>query len=557
MRLSLSRSFPVLGVGLLGLSLTLAGCGGGGGGGGTTPPPPLPGCANGTGTPITVSGGVRYQRLVLSSGGVGPGTQLKAARFVDVEVFNAAGTVCYGRTSTDAAGSYALTVAPPDGSTIQVRAYSRTSEDPTRDYTVHEADPPFSDTHDGNNAFSWSVGGITATGSPVVDVLVPYNVSNRPSIGFAVLDTMVTVLDQVATALGSDAGDVHAYTRTGNNGALGGVSFFRPGANALAILGGAAGNLDNSDTDYFDDAVVAHELCHYVENAFSHNMSRGGAHGSQPLEPAFAFSEGQATGFGNLMLGHPIYTDSTSTNGGVFFTISVENVTGPSDPDGIGGELTTAEIIWDLGDGGSGPTDTDGDVVAAPLSDILQALFSFQPTQDAPYIGLLLDRLVAQSASVTQAQVTALMLAPENQGISYPLTGGDVWPIPISVGGNDSGTLDSLATGTGFKNQCRGITSSAWYRLDIASSTTVTIDLSISPIAGSGDNLDLFLTSNTNVNGSLAQSTNNGSASEQIIRTLSPGRYLIRVEARFTGSCDPTDASGTGNRADYTLSVSP
>ena len=167
MRLSLSRSFPVLGVGLLGLSLTLAGCGGGGGGGGTTPPPPLPGCANGTGTPITVSGDVRYQRLVLSSGGVGPGTQLKAARFVDVEVFNAAGTVCYGRTSTDAAGSYALTVAPPDGSTIQVRAYSRTSEDPTRDYTVHEADPPFSDTHDGNNAFSWSVGGITATGSPV------------------------------------------------------------------------------------------------------------------------------------------------------------------------------------------------------------------------------------------------------------------------------------------------------------------------------------------------------------------------------------------------------
>ncbi|MGE0192687.1 MAG: PPC domain-containing protein [Planctomycetota bacterium] len=552
-----SRPLARLRGGVLGLSLLLAGCGGGGGGGGSAPPPPLPGCANGTGTPITVSGDVRYQRLVLSSGGVGPATQLRPARFVDVEVLSADGTVCYGRTSSDAAGSYALVVAPPDGSTIQVRAYSRTSEDPTRDYTVHEADPPFSDSHDPNNAFSWSIGGITAMGSPVVDVLVPYNLGNRPSIGFAVLDTMVTVLDQVAAALGSDAGDAHAYTRVGNNGALGGVSFYRPGANALAILGGAAGNLDNSDTDYFDDAVVAHETCHYVENAFSHTMSRGGPHGSQPLEPAFAFSEGQATGLGNLMLGHPVYTDSTSTDGGVFFTISAENVTGASDPDGIGGEFTVAEIIWDLGDGGLGPTDTDGDAVAAPLGDILDAMFTLEPTQDAPYIGLFLDRVVAGSASVSQPQVTALLLAPEDQGIGYPLAGDDVWPIPIAIGGNHSGTLDSLATGTGFKNQCRGITSSAWYRLDIASSTTVTIDLAITPIAGSGNNLDLYLTSNTNVNGSLAQSTNSGSASEQIIRTLSPGRYLIRVEARFTGSCDPMDASGTGNRADYTLSVSP
>jgi hypothetical protein len=546
-----SRVVPVL---ALALALVgLASCGGGSGGGGPVSPP-LPGCATGSGTPITISGLVRYQRLVLTTGGIGPATQFRPARFVDVEVLDAAGSTCWGRTSSNASGNYSIVVAPPDGSGLLVRAYSRTSADPSRNYTVHEADPPFSNSHNAANAFQHAVGGITASGNQTVNVTVPYSGSSRPSIGFAVLDTMVTCLDQVATALGQSVGEAHAYTRLGNNAALGGVSFFRPSANALAIVGGAAGNLDDSDTDYFDDAVVAHELGHFVENALSHNMSRGGAHGSQPLEPAFAFSEGQATGFGNLLIRDPNYTDSTSTDGGVFFTINVENVTGASDPDGIGGELTVAEIIWDLGDGGSGPADGDADPVAAPLSAIYQALFSFEPTQDAPYIGLLLDRLVA-GGSVSQAQITALMLAPENQGISYPTTGSDIWPIPIALGGSDAGTLDSLPAANGLKNQCRGYTSSAWYRLDIAATTTVTIDLTISPIAGSGDNLDLFLTSNAAVNSAIAQSTNGGAAAEQIVRTLSPGRYIVRVEARFSGDCSPGSTTGTGNRAGYTLSI--
>ena len=40
----------------------------------------------------------------------------------------------------------------------------------------------------------------------------------------------------------------------------------------FTILGGSAGNLDTTDTDYFDDGVIAHEFGHFVE--FNMSASR-------------------------------------------------------------------------------------------------------------------------------------------------------------------------------------------------------------------------------------------------------------------------------------------
>lgn len=538
----------------LSMALALTACGGGSGGGGPDQGGTIPGCAGGTGTFRVISGTVRFQRLRLKTTGLGPELDLLPARHVDVEVRIQADGSCLGRTSTDASGAYSVAVAPEDGTVMQVVVFSRTAFDPTRDYTVHNADPPVSNTHDPNNAYSFTINDVPGTGSQVVDIDVPYIFGGaRPSIGFGTLDIVVTCIDQVAAAVTPTAvAPVHIYTRLGNNTTLNGASFYRPGANAIALLAGAAGQEDSTDTDYFDDAVVAHELGHYVENTLSHSLSRGGRHSGEPLEPNFAFSEGHATGFGNLLLGTPLYIDSRTTNDDLFFSVSVENVTGPADPPGIGGEFTVAEIIWDLGDGGAGPADGDADGVNTSLASLYASLTTFNPDVDAPYIGLFLDRLDnAPGNTVNAAQLTGLMLAPENQGITYPVPANEVFPTPIAIGGAaETGTCDSLPGSN--KNMCRGITTTRWYRLSIPAQTTVTVALTITPIAGSGDNLNLFVFSNRDIVNPLSSSTNGGATGEQIVTSLGLGEYLICVEAAYaSANC----VTGTGNRADFSLTV--
>lgn len=529
-----------------------SGCGGGGGagGGGGTELPKVAACLGGGDPPITVSGNVRYERHEIGPPPTGLGALVeRPARYVDVDVRVAGGGACHGRGSTDALGNYSVTVLPPTGGALlEVVAFSRTKEDPDHEIFVHQADPPGGNAHSEIDVYAYGSPPFPSSASVVVDLVVPYSSGppSRPSIGFALLDTAATCWDGVIAPLGPVLGANHLYCTVGNNATLGGTSYFSPVANAIAILGGAAGSPDTSDTDYFDDAVVAHEVCHYVDAQISHSMTRGGVHGGEPIEPAFAWSEGMATGLGCLLLGSPWYVDSTGTSGGLLFPVSVENAPASFDPPGIGGEFTVAEILWDLGDGGGGPASTDGDGAAVPLAEIVGAIATFQAATDGPYVGLFLDRLVAApGASITSGGVSALLAGPpENQGIGYPLAGPDVWPIAIAVGGASSGTLDSLPGGG--KNACQGITSSAWHQLVLPTARTVSIHLAITPVAGGGNDLDLYLHANQDVNKDLAKSVSGGSASESISISLAAGTYVIRVVA---------PCGGAGNRASFDLTV--
>ncbi len=530
-------------------TLLAAGCGSGGGGPFDPGVTKVGACLTGGGPPITISGTVLYTRLVFSPpGGVGPATETRPARFVDVDVRLAGGGDCYGRTSTDAAGNYSITLMPPEGgAALEVAVFSRTLEDPAREILVHEADPPFVNAHSETDVFAYASGPIASNASATVDLTVPYGggPANRPGIGFGLLDTAITCWDGITAELGGVLPPAHIYSRIGNNAALSSSSYYAPGSNSMAILGGAAGNPDNSDTDYFDDPVVAHEFGHFVENSISHTLTRGGFHGGEPLEPGFAWSEGFATGLGCLLLGQPDYVDSVTTAGAALFAFDIEDVTS-FDPPGIGGEFTVAEIVWDLADGGAGPADVDGDAAAVPLQELLTAYVSFNKGLDAPYLGLFLDRITgAPGASINVPTMTALLSGPptENQGVTYPLTGTDIWPRTIGFGGSDAGTVDSLPGLS--KNQCRGITSSAWYQITLPTAAVVTINLTSTPIIGNGD-LDLFLFPNSNVQTPIASSASGGAAPESINASLNAGTYILIVEA-YCG--------GGGTRASYNLTV--
>lgn len=516
-------------------AIALPACGGGGDSVDFTPPT----------SSVTVTGTVVYERLTLTTAGLGLPLITRPARFIDVQL-RVVGGAAITTARTSATGDYTLTGAAPVGSNLEIVAYAQTGLDPQRDITAHEADPPATDSHLSSTVFRHASAPFANSPAVVADLTVPYGggTMQRPSIGFAALDVCITCWDELLLAGASNLPDLHIYTRLGNNLSLG-SSFYRSETRSLALLGGASGALDTTDTDYFDDPVVAHEFQHYMERELGYTMSRGGQHGpAEDLELPLAFSEGMASAMGCLAIGSRDYIDSVGTGGALAGGWDNENITG--NQLGVGGELVTTELIWDLVDGGLGPADADGDGLSVPLTRVYVALLGFVPDQDAPYLHLLLDRLVADAqAGVTQGQMTTLMTSPENHLVSYPAAGNDVFPTALAIPGNASGTLDSLPAAN--KNPSRGRSSSDWYRFTLGAQTTVTINLAITPIAGSGDNLELFLCNNRDVRAPIGFSINPGAAAEQIGPVSLPaGTYIVRIEA---------EATGNGNRASYNLTT--
>ena len=523
--------------------LLLASCGGGGGGGGGTGGGVGGGgsCVAGTGPLVTITGTVLYERKALTAGGLSAGLVARPARWVDVELIESGTGTCYGATSADATGAYVLVGNPPQGTTVSVVAYSRTDYDPLRNVTAHSALPPSSNVHTNADCFSQASTPFSAA-SATVNLTVPYNPGDpnyRPSIGFGLLDILLGCSEAIRTSVSETPPLCHAYTQLGNGGATG--TYYDSFAHALSVLAGMAGDLDGTDTDYFDDGVVAHEYGHFVEFNMAASRNRGGPHSGQNLEPPFAWSEGAATGWGCLLRKDPMYIDTVGTSGGTSISVSVENWT-PQTVRGIGGEETVTELVWDLVDGTAGYPSTDGDGCAIAFAPLYAQFLSYDPSQVVPYIGTLLDRAV-NPVGASPATIAALMVAPENQQISYPLTGNDVWPVPLAVPGTANGSCDSLQGSN--KSQCRGLTSSVWYRFSVASAVARTFTLTIGTTAGNGDNLNLYLETFAGV--PLGQSTNAGAATETIGPiTLQPGNYIVRVEA---------DCSGQGNQATFTLTA--
>lgn len=92
---------------------------------------------------------------------------------------------------------------------------------------------------------------------------------------------------------------------------LGNISFYLRGENELYINGGTLGNIADSDTDHFDDAVIIHEVGHRIEDACGKMDSPGGSHnGLFRIDPRLAWSEG----WGNYLGAHIIRNNTASIN---------------------------------------------------------------------------------------------------------------------------------------------------------------------------------------------------------------------------------------------------
>jgi hypothetical protein len=88
-----------------------------------------------------------------------------------------------------------------------------------------------------------------------------------------------------------------------------GTSFFTrdgQGLRTLYILGA-----ENTDTDEYDQPVVAHEFGHYLQSTISRDDSPGGPHSAgERLDMRLAFSEGFGNAWTGMSLGRTSYHDS-------------------------------------------------------------------------------------------------------------------------------------------------------------------------------------------------------------------------------------------------------
>ena len=297
--------------------LALPACGGSGGGGGGVDPPAAS---------VTVSGRITFDRVPFSAT-AGQGLDYSQAaespaRRIVVEALRNNGNVI-ATTTTGDDGAYSVQVPASTDVRIRARAQSvvaATAGAPASwrvsvrnnvssdalyvlDSTVFNSGVA-AQNKDLRAASGW--GGASYT-------------STRAAAPFALLDTVYAsirfIVDQGGFAPAFPSLDLYWSTQNmssadfapsaGRIMTTGYYSFQGGVGDGIYVLGNA-GLGAASDTDEYDQHVLAHEFEHYIEDKFSRSDSMGGAHSiSDRLDLRVAFSEGFADAFSGMVLAIP------------------------------------------------------------------------------------------------------------------------------------------------------------------------------------------------------------------------------------------------------------
>lgn len=390
-----TRSFAAL-AGLL----VLAGCGGGGSGSGGNPRPGGP--QPPSGSSITVSGRVTFDRLPFQStagGGLNAAAPVVSpAREVIVEAVTG-NTVT--STSTDSNGNYSISVPANSNSFIRVRAQMlKEGSAPTWNFTVR------------NNTNSDAVyvlqGDSFATGTTNMtrDLHAPSGWTGtsygntRAAAPFAILDTVYGTKQLILSANASaqfpalnlywsmqnrtvdspfcpDDGNIGTSFYINDPSIRDSCSSPQAVPAGIYILGAYASG--NGDTDEFDSHVIAHEFGHYFEDRFSRSDSIGGQHGmGDRLDLRVAFGEGWGNAFAAMSLNDPNYRDSS---GGISndFGFSLE-ADSPLN-EGWFSEASVGEMLWDIFDANTPAEPVDQ--LAEGFGPIYQSMIGAQLNTEA------------------------------------------------------------------------------------------------------------------------------------------------------------------------------
>lgn len=344
--------------------------------------------------PITVTGTATYQARTVTALGL-VGTHTSNVRYAEIRVLNQAGAVVQCG-ETDSSGGFSIQIEKPSASesyTLQVNS---------RAENAHLKVSVLKDIYS-NSFFSleklFTVDS-TSTSINLGTLAAPYN-GTLEGGAFNIMDQILNTNEfLVANSLNGACTDCSAfavppklivYWSPGVSPSVYGgsdLSFFDRGGGlagvpALYILGGLNGDVDNTDTDHFDNSILVHEYGHYLASVFSIEDSPGGQHnGNSITDPRLAFSEGFPTFLASAVYNNSIYRDTSGTSDGtpdVFLTINLESGSGydtitNTSPlgEGVFREISVARALWDYIDS----TVESGDTLTLPFAFIWKSLSS-------------------------------------------------------------------------------------------------------------------------------------------------------------------------------------
>lgn len=336
----------------LAVAVSLASCGDGGEDPPSTTPPP-------GGGNVSVSGKVTYDAVPSQSGGslnYGGITQAPI-RGATIQLIDAANAVV-GTTTSNAQGDYTVSGNATGQVSVRVLAELKGSN---YDFTVR-------DNTDSGSMWGMESAAFAAGAGLTQNVNAPsgwngsgYTANQRVAGPFAILDVAYLAREKIAAVAASQNLAPLKIFWSPNNVPSGGsltsgqigTSFFTNGVSGAeaTTLGLAAGDrtlfilgAENSDTDEYDSAVIAHEIGHYLQSVISRDDSIGGQHsGDDLLDMRVAFSEGWGNSWSSMVRDNPIYFDSRGARQSSGFQYSVATV--PS-TQGWYSEGTVEYLLW-------------------------------------------------------------------------------------------------------------------------------------------------------------------------------------------------------------------
>ncbi len=328
--------------------------------------------------------------------------------------------ICNGvltSTNSDSSGNYSLSI-PGNTTGVFIRVKSQLLKTGTPSWDVSVSD----ESQASKLVFSIDGAAFNSGASAVTRNLnassgwdgVNYS-GARAAAPFAILDTIYDAMQLILTE-NSNAQFPALDVKWSADSTTG--TFYT--ANTISVLGRI------TDSDEFDEHVIAHEWGHYFQDAFSRDDSIGGPHSSgNILDIRVAFSEGFGNAFSAMVTGDSQYKDSQGLSSG--FTIDVEsNNCGASQ--GWFNECSVQSVLYDLFD--AAPDGTDNlELGFAPMytvmtssmpnTDAVTSLFSFITPYKAlnPGSAASIDTLLLTDhaiASITDDEGTGRVLNPGN-----------------------------------------------------------------------------------------------------------------------------------------------
>ncbi|MBX3268928.1 MAG: hypothetical protein KF729_01625 [Sandaracinaceae bacterium] len=478
-----------------------------------------------------VRGEVLYEARHATPTGVSAQIELRPARRVDVALLAGGEVVAEGRT--DEAGRFAI--EGPARAT-HVRVYARARAD-GQDAAVAR-DAGGLDTH--------------AMEAPIgAEPLALRALDARGDAGaFHVVDTMLRGLDAVRAWTGRSLPPVFVYWVRGGTREW---SFYRgerpagSGRFALELLGGDPGQQSTTDTDEHDEAIILHELGHFVMDRLTSSSSSGGMHPrGVRVDPGLAWEEGRASWFAVAVLGEPYYRDTIGVEPWGSLRVDEDLERGEDPTAGLASETTTSRVLWDLSDGEALP-DEDRDGVALGPAVVLAAMIAHGEEPGAfPSLPSFLRHLVA-AGRIDEAPLRAMLRAtglPADELL--PADGTVPWPRDLEVGARRSAKIDGLtqpAPSGGPNLPQVGFDANHTYRVRVTEPGMLTARLRIVGSGGAEDRTDLDLELR-DLRAEILADARGPQPIEAVARFVTPGWYVVRVRDH-----------GDGNRADYTLEV--